>query len=289
MLTATLTVGEVLDRSRRFLEGRGVAEARLDAEVLLSHLLGCRRIDLYLDRQRPLSEEEAAGYRELVGERGRRRVPTFYLTGEREFYGLRLEVGPGVLVPRSETEILVDECVARLQGSTRSRIVDVGTGSGNIALALATRFPDAIVEGVDICSRALEVARRNARVLGLAQRVGLRCGDLLAEAGVESYDLVVSNPPYVAEGDWEDLEPEIRLHEPRHALVAGPDGLEVILRLLEQARSRLCPGGWLLLEFSSDQKKTVRCALEEHGYTDIAFRNDYNGLVRIVAARVRSR
>lgn len=285
MTDAPRTVLDYLNRSRRFLEGKRIESARLEAEILLAHVLGCRRLDLYLAYDRALSAGEVDRYRELVTRRAQR-VPTAYLTGRREFFGLELAVTPDVLIPRPETELLVEEALEHLRGREAPRVVDVGTGSGCIAVALAARRPDVVVDAVDRSGAALAVARANAERHGVLGRVRLVRGDLLDPFRGAPWDAVVSNPPYVAEADAASLPEEVREHEPAGALFAGPDGLAVLRALAERSAAVLRTGGALLVEVGAGQGDAVGALLAEGGrWRDVKRRKDFAGIERVVAAR----
>ncbi len=247
------TVGRLLQWTTEFLKARGAESPRLDAEVLLAHALGCRRIELYTAYEETPSEERRAAFRDLV----RRRAdgtPVAYLVGRREFYSMSFRVGPEALIPRPETELLViallDLAKGRAAGAAL-RIADVGTGSGVIAVCAAKHLPGCRVTAVDVGPAALELARTNAAEHGVVERIEWIEGDLLAAVPAERrFDFVVSNPPYVSEAEFARLAPEVRNFEPRQALVAGPTGVEVIERLVPQAADRLDPGGHFLVEIS---------------------------------------
>jgi release factor glutamine methyltransferase len=252
---------------------------RLDAEVLLMHLLGCSLTALLTHPERLLSPDESARYDALL----RRRLaaePIQYITGEQEFFGLTMKVTPDVLIPRPETEHLVEAVLHRVSRAQTIRILDVGTGSGAIAVALAHALPKAGVTGVDLSLAALEVARGNAIRHGVSERVQLLQSDLLAEVRGELFDAVVSNPPYIAES--EDLEPQVRDYEPHRALFAGPSGLEIYRRLIPEAHLALKPGGYLLLEIGYQQ----RAALSEllNHWENVSFIDDLQGIPRVAIA-----
>jgi len=242
------TVARLLAWTTGWLEGKGSDSPRLDAEVLLAHVLGRPRILLYTAFDEEVAEEPRTRFRELVRRRGAG-APVAYLVGGREFFSLPFAVTPQVLIPRPETEGLVVRVLDLCRKAPAPRIVDVGTGSGAIAVAVAKHLPQAIVAAGDVSAEALEVARANAARHGVAERIGFATGDLLAGAGLEGpWDVVVSNPPYVREDEFATLPQDVREHEPRVALVAGPRGVEVIERLAGEAAERLAPGGWLVLE-----------------------------------------
>ena len=269
--------------------------------------LGCDRAYLYAHPERELTADETQRY-DLALARRATGVPAQYITGHQEFWGLDVIVSPAVLIPRPETEHLVEavmEIVSRTdlaqeQDQTRDqvqrtgvstprerrRIVDVGTGSGAIALVLASELPSAEICATDISSDALEVARANAVRLGLDLRVEFHLTDLLVGLPPASFDIVVSNPPYVGESEEESVQLEVRKFEPRNAVFAGPTGLEVIERLIPQAMVALRPGGWLVFEISGTIADRVLVLLK--GWDDVAVRNDLQGIARVAIARKAS-
>jgi release factor glutamine methyltransferase len=283
------TVLRVLGWTRERFAAAGIFTARLDAEVLLADALGVDRLRLYLDPERPLTQDELTRYRDRVRRR-MGREPVAYITGAREFYSVTLAVDNRVLVPRPETELLVDLTLARLRDHPAPRIVDVGTGSGAIAIALAANLPRATVAAVDASDDALAVAAANVAAHGLGERVTVRRGDLLAGCGPGSFDAVVSNPPYVAEGDLATLMPEVRDHEPRAALVAGPDGLDAIRRLVPQAARALAAGGLLVFEIGGPRQsaEAARIVTDAGAFDGVAVHRDLAGLDRAVTAVRRS-
>ena len=263
--------------SGRFAE-RGIASARLDAEVLLAKVLGLSRVGLYTAFDRPLEEVELGQYRDLI----KRRLagePVAYLVGEQEFWSLPLHVDPRVLIPRRDTETLVE--VARAAGGTR--IADVATGSGAVALALAKELPEAKIVATDVSADALAVARQNVARHGLADRVELRVGDL-CEPLDGAFDLIVSNPPYVATGQIATLSAEVR-REPRAALDGGPDGLDVLRRLVPAALPHLAAGGTLAVEHGYEQGASVRSIFSAAGYGDVATTKDLGANDRVTAGK----
>jgi release factor glutamine methyltransferase len=264
------------------LAGRGVDGARLDAELLLAHALGGERLDLYLDLDRPLGEPELASVRALVVRR-RQREPVAYILGRREFWGRRLQVTPDVLVPRPETELLVELGLARV-GEGARRILDLCTGSGAVAIALACERPDSSVDATDMSEAALAVARANAAAHAVDARVAFHAGDLFAALPkMRPYALVTANPPYIREGDWGSLPPDVREHEPRLALVAGPEGVEVHVRIAREAPRWLAPGGSLLVEVGVGQASTVAALFRDAGFAQVAAHRDLAGIERVVS------
>jgi release factor glutamine methyltransferase len=243
---APWTVGRLLTWTTGWLTSRGSESPRLDAEVLLAHVRACPRIALYTAFGETVPDGERARFRDLVRRRGAGE-PVAYLVGQREFFSLAFAVSPAVLVPRPETEGLVvraiDLCRAAPAGI---RLLDVGTGSGAIAVAIAKHVTTARLVATDSSPEAIAVARDNAGRHGVADRIEFVTCDLVPSGG--PWDVIVSNPPYVREDEFPSLPPDVRLHEPRTALVAGPTGVEVVTRLVDAAARVLVPGGWLLVE-----------------------------------------
>jgi release factor glutamine methyltransferase len=282
------TVLEFLQYARNLFRERKIPEPRLEAELLLAHALGCDRVALYVRHDQPLSPEETKRFGDLLRQRGRR-VPVQYILGYREFWKAKLAVEPGVLIPRPETECLVEEVLARFRGlPAPRRIADIGTGSGAIAIALAGEFPEAVIWAGDIAEVPLRVAAKNAAAAGVADRVhvvrALGLTELRALAG-EPFDLIVSNPPYITTAEMLTLQPEVRDHEPVEALVAGADGLDVLRAITDElaAGDALVPGGAILLEIGEGhQVEPVRAMLKAAGCAETHVRKDYADLPRIL-------
>ena len=241
-----MRLAQALHEATEALQAAGVEDAWLEAEVLLRYTLNLDRAHLYARLQEDLSTGDQAAFISLLARR-LAHEPTAYIVGQREFYGLDLETAPAALIPRPETELLVQEALARARHSEGLLIVDVGTGNGAIAVALAVHLRQAALVAIDLSREALALAARNARRHGVESRISFLQADLLAPLARPA-GLIVANLPYVRSEDWEALPPEIREHEPRIALDGGPDGLREIGRLLEQAPSHLRPGGSLLVE-----------------------------------------
>jgi release factor glutamine methyltransferase len=274
-----------IERGRALLAAAGLAASELEARVLCEHAAGLDRASLLARAREPIDPAAAARYDRLLGRRSSR-VPLAYVTGEREFWSLRLLVDRRVLVPRPETETLVEATLERL--GPAARVADVGTGSGAIVIALARELGSGRFLATDRSAAALTVARENAAAHGLAQRITFLEGDLLAPlAGCEDrLDAIVSNPPYIPTAGLAVLQPEVRDHEPHVALDGGPDGLAVIARLVSGSPPLLRRGGWLLLEVGAGQAVAVRGLLERSGeYDGVATRRDLAGIERVVAAR----
>jgi release factor glutamine methyltransferase len=278
-----MTVLEVLQSTTGYFQKRNIDSPRLNAEHLLAHVLGRKRIDLYLEFERRLPESELAPLRELVKRRGSGE-PLQHLLGTVEFCGRSFRCDKRALVPRPETEQLVELLISHLKPETGySRMVDVGTGSGVIALTLAAEFPKAEIVGADISEDALILARENAERLGLADRVRLLRSNLL-ESVQPDFDLIVANLPYVSTEDRQNLSREV-LHDPGVALFAGARGDELVRQLIAQAPSWLRPGGLLAMEIGIGQSETLVAALVEKNYRDILAEKDYSGVIRFLLAR----
>lgn len=274
------TVLALLRRAEAFLARKGVGNPRLDAEVLLADLLGVDRVGVYVNFDRPLGGSEVALYRERVRRRGRRE-PLQQIRGRQEFHSRDFVVTPDVLVPRAETEELVAETLAAVREIAAPRILEIGCGAGAVAVTLALERPQARVFASDVSPAAVAVAAANAERHRAA--VELRSGDLFAPWRGERFDAVVSNPPYVARGDLEALEPEVRDHEPRLALDGGEDGLDFHRRLAPQARAALVDGGALLLELGAGQREDVERLYV--GFAVAAVRRDLAGVERVIRFR----
>jgi release factor glutamine methyltransferase len=276
---------DYLRRATTFLGGRGADTPRLDAEVLLATVLGTDRVGVYLRFDQPLAPSEVERYRELL----RRRAggePVAYLTGRREFWSRELTVSPAVLIPRPETEMLVEHALARIGDRARPvAVLDLGTGSGALAIALATELPAACIVALDVSAAAAVVARANVAAAGVAARVAVAVGDWTAplRAGAR-FDVIVSNPPYVETASLAALAREVR-HEPPLALDGGPDGLTAYRELAPQAAALLAPGGALLLEVGSGQAPAVTTLLRASGLREIVCHADLAGVERVVAGR----
>lgn len=279
---------QAVDAAYDVFVANDVPSPRLNAELLMLFVLGRERAFLYAHPERELTDEEQSRYDEVVRERARG-CPTQYIIGHQEFWGLDLLVSPAVLIPRPETEHVIETVLQLVKEYSRDhreklRIVDVGTGSGCIALALTSELPGAEIYGCDISDEALEMARVNAARLGLGQRVLFRKSDLLELYPGEQFDFVVSNPPYVGDSEADKVQKQVRDFEPRIAVFSGDtDGIEIYRRLIPQAWNALKPGGWFVAEigFSSEQK--ARDLLKE--WKDVEVTADLQGIARVIAAR----
>ena len=257
-----------------------VPTSRRDAELLLMRVLDCDRAYLLTHPEAELTAEQAALYEDWLARRALHE-PVQYIVGEQEFFGLKFRVTPDVLIPRPETEHLVEAALARTDREAAPCIADIGTGSGAIAVALAHALPQARITALDISTAALAVAQENAESHGVSGRIRFVESDLLAVVAGEQFDVVVSNPPYVAEG--ETLEPQVRDYEPASALFAGAEGLDVYKRLIPQAWAALRPGGWLLLEIGHGQRDALERLLT--GWGSVSFIADLQGILRVACAQ----
>lgn len=281
-----MNIRDMLGQAAANLKKSGSTSPRLDAEVLLASYLNTDRLELYKAPERPLGEEEIAGFgkwlaRRLQGE------PVAYIIGAKEFWSLLFEVNREVLIPRPETEILVEE--ALLAGKKMPppglRILEIGVGSGAISVALATELPEARLIATDISVGALAVARRNARTHGVADRIEFLCGDLYGPV-VGTFDLIVSNPPYITAGEFGQLPRGVREYEPRQALLADEGGTACHREIIARSGKHLRKGGWLLLEMGVGQQESVVGLLKKAGnFENIEARRDYGGLERVIKAR----
>ncbi|HZS17153.1 MAG TPA: peptide chain release factor N(5)-glutamine methyltransferase [Candidatus Udaeobacter sp.] len=277
-----MSVLEVLQATTGYLKKHNIDNPRLNAEHLMAHALGRKRIELYLDFDLDLTETELGPLRELVKRRSEGE-PLQHLLGTVEFCGLTFTCDKRALVPRPETEQLVELLITQYVQSRKSKIVDVGTGSGVIALSLAAKFPLAQVFAVDVSDDALALAQENAVRLDLSPRVMFLKSNLLEKID-GTFDVIVANLPYVSTRDRNTLSREV-LHDPEIALFAGAQGDELVRTLIEQATARLVPGGVLALEIGLGQSDALFVALAEKNYRDICSKNDYNGVTRFLFAR----
>jgi release factor glutamine methyltransferase len=281
-----VSLRDALSSAVNFLTAARVPSPRMNAEFLLRFTLDCDRAYLYAHPEHELTTDEQTRYDEALAQRARG-IPAQYITGHQEFWGMDLIVNPAVLIPRPETEHVIETVLQLTNGGRASspgmRIVDVGTGSGCIALALAKELPEAEVHATDISPAALEVARANAARHQLANTIQFRETNLLHGFEPASFDFVVSNPPYVGESEQDQVQLEVRKFEPRNAVFAGPTGLEVIEHLIPQAQSVLRPGGWLVMEISGTIAQGAKRVLGR--WDDVQITNDLQGIPRVVSAQ----
>ena len=296
-----MTIHDILNESTKALEAVDIPSARLDAEVLLSFSLGCDRLEFYKNPDMTISETQLSAFRNLIARRSQWE-PVAYITGRKEFWTFVLEVNNSVLIPRPDTEIIVEEAlkVVKILGSTSEldsglrrndctkkpmRILDIGTGSGAIALALALEITGAKVVATDISPAALNLAQKNAAALGLKEKIDFRQGNLFEPVdGI--FDIIVCNPPYISAQDYEKLPAGVKNYEPQDALLAGKSGLEFYEKLIYQAAGFVQKNGWLLLEIGAKQEAGVRGIMETSScYDSIEMSRDYAGLPRVIKAR----
>jgi len=279
----TWTIREVLDWTAKDFAARGIESPRLDAELLVAKALGTDRVGLYLDLNRPLVDEERNSIRPLVTRR-REREPVAYILGHRDFYGRRFTVNADVLIPRPDTETLVEQALECVPEEAVCRVLDVGTGSGAIAVTIAAERPLATVVATDISEAALKVASDNAAQLGVADRIQFERADLLS--GAEQYDVIVSNPPYIPNSDMESLQVEVRDHEPVCALAAGEDGLDVVRALLNASEPATATGAQILIEIGAGQAESVIAfASSNTAWQLLSVYPDLNRIERVVHLR----
>lgn len=280
------TVGELLDWTAKYFAQKQFDSPRLDAEILLAHALKKKRIDLYVSHDQVPEQQLRDTFRELVKQRTEG-CPVAYLVGKKEFFGLDFQVNQNVLIPRPDTECLVDAALRLAKKEGWKRILDIGTGSGCIAIALAKHLPGSTVCAVDISEKALEVARGNARNHQLDTRVEFLCGSLLGPVlGMELFDAIVSNPPYIPATEIEELEIGVKKYEPRSALDGGPEGLDIISKIIKQAPASLKNGGHLLIEVGAGQAETVGNLIKDTvGVELLTPISDGSRIQRVVHAR----
>ena len=281
----------LLETATDYLAEKGIESARLNAEVLLAYQLHVKRISLYLNFDQPLIEKEVSGFRDLI----RRRLkhePLQYITGIQEFWSLAFRVNPHVLIPRPETEILVEQAITLAGAFTENplHVLDLGTGSGVISVTLAKELPEALVLATDMSEEALDLARENAQEHGVLNRITFLRGNLFEPLMVEKpvFHLIASNPPYVCTHEIQGLLPEVEFYEPRLALDGGKDGMDFLKKIICQAPQFLHPGGWLLLEMSPYQVEKALFALTRTGlYQNETKIEDYSHRQRVVMAQMK--
>jgi release factor glutamine methyltransferase len=273
---------EILERAAAELLSSGNPNGRRDAELLLLHVTGRDRAYLLTHPDDPVTPQQLAHYHELIARR-KTHEPIQYIIGDREFYGLRFEVNPSVLIPRPETEHLVEAALERIPIGVATRVADIGTGSGAIAVSIARHRALAQVTALDISRAALAVADRNTIANEVSGQIRLLESDLLSAVRDERFDMIVSNPPYIADSERESLESQVRDYEPEQALFAGQSGLEIYQRIIPQAARALDPEGWLLMEIGAGQDVHLRQLLK--GWRAVSFVADLQGIPRVVIAR----
>ena len=275
------TIGVLVQLTKQYFQERGIENPRLDAEVLLCHVMNLERIDLYVRFDQPLEEQELSSYRDLVRRRSGGE-PIAYLLGEKEFMGHTFKVSPAVLIPRPDTEILVEAAVNRLAEYPEPRFLDIGVGSGAILLSVLKAIPYAKGIGVDLSPDALLIAKENATTLGVSHRAGFLLGDTLAPIGDRKVQGILSNPPYIPTRDMGTLQKGVKL-EPKLALDGGLDGLNIYRKLLLDGKNYLLPGGFLMMEMGIHQAEPITKIALEMGWIELEPpRKDYGGIERVV-------
>jgi len=283
-----ITVLEVIKLSTEYLQKKGVESPRANAEILLAEILNCKRLELYLAFDKPLAENEVQVYREAIRKRGLR-IPLQYIVGNVEFYGLKLIVNENVLIPRPETELLVEKIINDSDKSTNLKILDIGVGSGNISLSISKNLPNSKVVAIDISESALDIANQNAEINSLQDRIEFRLFDFMNDDlnSLGKFDLIVSNPPYVSENDYESLEPELKNHEPKIALTDNSNGISFYKHIIEASDQLLKKPGKIYFELGIDQSAQVHEYFEQNNFTNIKITKDYSGIERIICGELK--
>ncbi len=288
-----MNIGESIRWAEEALRDAGVAEARSEAEYLLLHVIGCKRHTIFIDASKMLTDDQEAVFKGFIRRRAQRE-PSQYITGEAEFYGFNFKVTRETLIPRPETEILVDEalrCAITFKDKRPLTIIDLCTGSGCIAITMALKVPGSVVYATDVSKGALKIAAENASLNGVADRITFLEGDLFAAiegTSIGKAGIILSNPPYISEAELESLDPEVIRHEPKSALYGGPDGLDFYRRIIAGGPEHLSDGGFLILEMGFGQVQDIRGLMEkEQRYTDITVLKDYSGIERVIRGRAR--
>ncbi len=277
-----LTVLNALKLATEYFDKKEIQSARINAELLLAHLLNCKRLDLYLRFDQPLGENEVEQYRQLIARRGKYE-PVQYIIGSTEFYGLQFEVNPSVLIPRPETEILVETVINNYKYSDKIKILDIGCGSGNIAVALAKNLPDAEITTIDVSEEALKIAQANA-IRNEAGNIKFQLADINSDQLFQNnkFNVLVSNPPYVSGQEFNSLQKEITMYEPRNAVTDDEDGLRFYKRISEFANQYLVDGGSLFYEIGAGQSDDVKSLMIGNGFTSIQIIKDYQKIDRVI-------
>ena len=283
-----ITVLEVIKLSTEYLQKKGVEAPRANAEILLAEILKCKRLELYLSFDKPLAENEVQNYREAIRKRGLR-IPLQYIVGNVEFYGLKLIVNENVLIPRPETELLVEKIINESDKCVSLKILDIGVGSGNISLSILKNLPNTNVVAIDISEIALEVAKQNAELNLLQNRIELKHFDIMKDNlnSLGKFDLIVSNPPYVSVNDFEFLEPELKVHEPRIALTDNSNGISFYKRIIEASDQILNRPGKIYFELGMGQSMEVKNLFDQKEFSNITITKDYAGIDRIISGELK--
>ena len=283
-----ITVLEAIKLSTDYLDKKNVESARANAEILLAEVLSCKRLELYLTFDKPLKEDELSVYREFIKKRGLR-IPLQYIIGYVEFFGLKLIVNENVLIPRPETELLVEQIIKNYSSKENIKILDIGAGSCNISIALSNNLKKCEVLGIDISEKALQVAKQNAENNLVQNKIEFKKIDIkiddIAELG--KFDLIVSNPPYVSSSDFQNLEPELKDYEPSEALTDNSDGISFYKKIISSSKILLNNNGKIYFEIGKDQYKEIFKLMSESGFININIIKDYLGIERIICGELR--
>ncbi len=280
-----LTVLEAITKSTEYLQSKGIESARLNAEMMLAHILKCKRLQLYLLFDRPLSEEEISVYREFLKRRSMNE-PLQYILGTVEFYGLEFLVDKSVLIPRPETELLVETVIEFCKKRNNVSILDVGTGSGNIAISIAKHIPYAEITAIDSSAEAIKLGKENEIQNDLKDRIifgVIDIFDLNSELRLKEYDVIVSNPPYISEHEFGTLAPELRVYEPKSALTDYSDGYNFYRRIISCTNSLLKKGGQVFFELGAGQSEKVKQMLLDKNFSELKIKTDYLNIERVIS------
>lgn len=274
---------EILNMSKEFLEKRGVESARLNAELIIAEILKLKRLDLYLNYERPMMEEEMSLIREWIKRRGDKE-PLQYILGKEEFYGLIFKVNKSVLIPRQDTEVLVEKAIEKLKNRVKPKVLDIGTGSGAISISIAKNIDDSVVLGVDISEDALCVAKENMEQNEI-KNLKLIKSNVFENVNYHEFDMIISNPPYIPDYEYETLMTEVKEHEPKTALVAEDNGYFFYKKIIDEGKNYLVSGGVILFEAGYNQAENIGELFKQDGnYKDIEIFKDYAGIERVVTA-----
>jgi release factor glutamine methyltransferase len=281
-----LTVLESINLSAEYLNKKGIDSPKLNAELLLACILNCKRLDLYLSFDRPLKEDEIQNYRELLKRRASNE-PLQYILGSVEFYGLEFKVNSSVLIPRQETEILVETIINTADKEKEYNVLDIGTGSGIIAVSLAKHLPAVKITALDISEKVLTVAALNAELNEVKDRINFIQADITKDNCFEDkFDIIVSNPPYISSAEYEELKPELKVYEPKFALTDYNDGLSFYRSITGSAGKMLNPGKSVYFELGAGQSASVKAIMEQNGFSKIEIIKDYLGIDRVISGEI---
>lgn len=281
-----LTVLNAIQLSTSYLEEKGIESPRMNAELLLAHVLNCKRLDLYLSFDRPLLEEELVQLREFIARRGKFE-PLQYILGEVEFYNLNFKVDKSVLIPRPETELLVDEAINLINEYNYTNILDVGTGSGNIPVSLAANLNGVTITSIDISKEAIDTAVKNAEKNNVSDKINFIISDIADYVPDQKFDVIVSNPPYVSSQEYQNLQKEITAYEPRESVTDNDDGFKFYRNILSNNDRLLRSNGFVIFEIGQGQESTLYKLFEEHSFEHVKTIKDLQNIDRIILGRIK--